>query len=157
MEATTLEEKYAWLAAVSEHTSYLEQALTNELLPDPNDFNETNNNDIPNSNLTQDTTASDALHRTVSVNTNEWARKHPKATQYVRHNEEIVYSGLVGKPNPVGIHLIRQLFLIVNKEVSEERPYHKRLLYLDSNSYDMKGEVLWSTKAPKIEVKKVSY
>jgi hypothetical protein len=180
MEATTLDEKYAWLAAISEHTSYLEQALGNSIYPDPSDFTDNsiiitpkqvsasikdnNMNRLPQieevpEHVSESASAiSSPVNETpVAISNNKSDPYHPNVIQELGPNEEIVFSGLVGKPNPIGIHLIRELYLIVNKEVTDARPYTKRLLYVDSNTYEKKGELLWNKRSPNIQVKKVNH
>jgi hypothetical protein len=50
--------------------------------------------------------------------------------------ESIVLCGLVNKPNPVGVPLLRQLILTS----------HKRLIYVDANSLELKGTIEWKKK-----------
>mmetsp|Transcript_30858 Transcript_30858/g.68133 ORF Transcript_30858/g.68133 Transcript_30858/m.68133 type:complete len:108 (-) Transcript_30858:273-596(-) len=50
--------------------------------------------------------------------------------------EKIVLCGLVNKPNPMGAPLIRQLILTS----------HKRLLYVDAKSQELKGEIDFHTQ-----------
>lgn len=183
MEAATLDEKYAWLAAISEHTSYLEQCLGNSIYPESTDFTENsviittkpatlsmkdgNVNQLPQiaeempeheseSAVASPTDETPAPVATTS-NKQQSAQYHANIIQELGPNETIVFSGLVGKPNPIGIHLIRQLILIVNNEVTDARPYTKRLLYVDSNTYEKKGDLLWDKKSPNISLKKVCF
>ena len=53
---------------------------------------------------------------------------------FLHAGEEIVLTGLTAKPNPMGIHLMRQLILTS----------HKRLLYIDGKTMEQKGEIEWS-------------
>ena len=92
-----------------------------------------------------------------SINSQKW-------TVYLERYEDIICSGVISKPNPLGvIHLIRELILVktdVNRlpESMKGKPYtYKRLLYVDTNSYDMRGEIRWQTDSKKNPViRKVS-
>lgn len=92
-----------------------------------------------------------------NINSQKW-------TVYVERYEEIVCSGVISKPNPLGvIYLVRELILVQTNphKLSEEarkKPYtYKRLLYVDTNSYDLRGEICWQTDSKKNPtVKKVS-
>lgn len=67
---------------------------------------------------------------------------------FLNRNEKMVLAGLVEKPNPVGYRYMRNL-LLVKYEAPEgsgdQGPIacRKRLIYIDSNSYEKKGEILW--------------
>jgi hypothetical protein len=66
--------------------------------------------------------------------------------------EDIVLHGIISKPNPLGIiHLIRELVLVrsdIEAISDKSTPFVlKRLLYIDTNSYEMKGEIVWKSDA----------
>ncbi len=54
---------------------------------------------------------------------------------FLQGGETLVMTGLAGKPNPMGIHLIRQLVLTSRK----------RLLYIDPKTMECKGEIAWTS------------
>ena len=58
-----------------------------------------------------------------------------KPSRALSTTERIVLCGLVNKPNPMGATLMRQLILTS----------HKRLLYVDPASMELKGEIEWHT------------
>lgn len=64
--------------------------------------------------------------------------------------------GIVDKPNPVGYRYMRELLLVQRVDENDDNVVcRKRLIYIDSNSYEKKGEVLWlenSSKFPKVSV-----
>ena len=75
---------------------------------------------------------------------------------FLERGEELVTTGLTGKPNPVGIQLIREIILVRSPardlavEEQQQLPVSKRLIYIDANSFEMKGEIIWvaNTKLP---------
>lgn len=66
---------------------------------------------------------------------------------FLNRNEKMVLAGLVEKPNPVGYRYMRNLLLVKYEtpEDGDQAPVacRKRLIYIDSNSYEKKGEILW--------------
>jgi hypothetical protein len=80
-----------------------------------------------------------------SVNSQKW-------TVFLNRYEDIVLHGIISKPNPLGIiHLIRELVLVrsdIEAISDKSTPFVlKRLLYIDTNSYEMKGEIVWKSDA----------
>ena len=163
VEAASLEEKLAWLAALNSHTHYIEASL----------------------NIASNAAAAAAAHAegghsakhtaTASTAANVGATAgaaaaaaaaHNPATAAVTHTaaaatpavvsvitatndpkpwmvylnqaagESVVLCGLVNKPNPMGAPLMRELILTS----------HKRLVYVDTKTLEAKGEIDWKTE-----------
>lgn len=210
MEASNLEEKYAWLAAIEAHTAYIESVANSgnfsvEQFPygDSDVIASSNNNNnssdrqlsaspppqgrpVGGSNSPSNLTPigsfsvapseSDRVKRSsveVPMNANSGggggrrtsvinvSAVNQKWKIFIQKGEELVTNGLTGKPNPIGIQLIREIILVKSPAVTlspEEAvlyPNSKRLIYIDANSFELKGEIKWIAGEKMPTIKKV--
>jgi hypothetical protein len=201
MEASSLEEKYAWLAAIEAHTNYIESVAQSgnymQMFPpvddenDDNNKNSTtnsiaknpssaslanspsntdlsavpNNNNISNNEIRNSPTVTESSNdkarmistanngaRRVSV-ANVSSAANQKWKIFLKRDEELICNGLTGKPNPFGVQLIRELILVASRSENT-----KRLVYIDANSFELKGDIIWSSKDTRYPtVKKVKW
>jgi hypothetical protein len=199
MEASSLEEKYAWLAAIEAHTNYIESVAQSgnylQMFPPVDDENNNNtsttnsiaknpssaslanspsntdlsaapnNNNISNNEIRNSPTVTESPNdkarmistanngpRRVSV-ANVSSAANQKWKIFLKRDEELICNGLTGKPNPFGVQLIRELILVASRNENT-----KRLVYIDANSFELKGDIIWSSKDTRYPtVKKVKW
>jgi hypothetical protein len=150
LEASSSDEKHAWLAAIQAHTEYFESTLVaaaSPLLHSAASSNSLNGGEADSLSVSEQyapmkrtSTAGGMGSRTVSRSPSRQSTysvmdDKKRWAIFLHAGEELVMTGLAGKPNPVGIHLIRQLILTS----------HKRLMYIDAKTMELKGEIEWSS------------
>lgn len=163
MEASNGDEKSAWLAAIQAHTEYFEasllqqQAAAGDTAPalrfiqstqslaggaagDDDEEEEGEDGASMAQQLKRQSTASmPGGGRTQSVagggrgSVYSVVDDNKRWAIFLHPGEELVLAGLCGKPNPMGIHLTRQLVLTSRK----------RLAYIDPKTMELKGQIQW--------------
>lgn len=171
----TQQERDGWLAALEAHTSYIEnvalkyiqerdaaQAAKGESSPTAASatesgrrFSFTSSTSQRRSMTGQRNASRASRHASMALSAQKWS-------VFLNKNEKVVLMGIVEKPNPVGYRYLRELLLVQRQDTDDESGKvdgavvcRKRLIYIDSNSYEKKGEVLWLDAAGKFPSVKV--
>lgn len=165
MEASNGDEKSAWLAAIQAHTEYFEASLATvpalrsvqsapSLCGGGPDDDAEGGEEAPQMMKRTSTTSQTPSGRSLSTAPSRGSMysvvdDKKRWAIFLLPGEDLVLTGLTGKPNPVGIHLLRQLVLTSRK----------RLLYIDCKTMELKGEIHWTPdpNAPFPSVKKVQH
>lgn len=161
LEANTIEEKYAWMAAIEAHIQYIEYLAQCESVDESTyDFlklEEVQEQIQQENELTLPEPVNSSINETTPVPPLAPSPEpvvpivKPKPTPnlanrlkwgiHISPKEEVILVGLINKPNAMKIAVIRELIFVVNKEENT-----KRLIYVDPSSYELKGEISWATK-----------
>lgn len=171
----TQQERDGWLAALEAHTAYIEQVAVKFSQEQQQAGNGGSNTPVPSDSRRGSFSifGSSAANNSSKNNISRASRRASMALSaqkwsvFLNRNEKVVLMGIVEKPNPVGYRYLREM-LLVQRQDPEDDPAsaksngcRKRLIYIDSNSYEKKGEVLWLDSAggkyPSVNVVRYCY
>lgn len=172
----TQQERDGWLAALEAHTSYIENVALKYI--QERDAALAKGDSSPTAPAAGESgrrfsfTSSTSQRRSITAqgqrNVSRASRHASMALSaqkwsvFLNKNEKVVLMGIVEKPNPVGYRYLRELLLVQRQDADDDAGKadgavvcRKRLIYIDSNSYEKKGEVLWLDSAGKFPSVKV--
>lgn len=136
IEAPNAQQKDMWITALKSHIKYAKSMYFRLQFEKANNSSSINNN-VSNSssnNIIPSAASLSELSVEVKQRFSIFLNKGNK--------EEMIYSSLVNKPNPMGLPLYRQLILTSKA----------RLLYIDEKTMEQKGEVFLNGKGVQITV-----